>query len=74
MRRPLIAIALAGSLVAATLPYARESGADFASKLSKAAFARSGPKRKTSPLVGLDLSRIDVRDPHPKLRRRLGEL
>ncbi len=63
MRRPWIALALAGSLVAATLPYAREHGSDVASSLSKAAFARSGQKKpKTSPLVGLDLSRIDVRE------------
>lgn len=63
MRRPWIALALAGSLVAATLPYAREHGSGLASRLSKAAFARSGPKKsKTNPLKGLDLARIDVRE------------
>lgn len=61
MRRPWIAIALAGSLVAATLPYVREHGTGIAGRLSKAAFARSAPKRVVSPLKGLDLSRIDVR-------------
>lgn len=60
MRRPWIAIALAGSLVAATLPYVREHGTEVAGRLSKAAFAGSTPKRSISPLKGLDLSRIDV--------------
>jgi cell division protein FtsI/penicillin-binding protein 2 len=60
MRRPWISIALAGSLVAATLPYVREHGTDVAARLSKTAFASSTPRRSTSPLKGLDLSRIDV--------------
>jgi peptidoglycan glycosyltransferase len=64
MRRSWFAIGMATSLVAATLPYVREHGFDFADHLSKVAFARGAPGKKkvASPLAGLDLARIDVRD------------
>jgi peptidoglycan glycosyltransferase len=62
MGRSWIAIGLAASLVAATLPYAREHGPQWAGRLSKAAFAGGkGKAARPSPLLGLDLSRIDVR-------------
>lgn len=62
MRRSWFAIGMATSLVAATLPYVREHGFDFADRLSKVAFARggAGKHKAPSPLAGLDLAKIDV--------------
>ena len=62
MRRPWIALGISAALVAGTLPYVREHGHAFADKLAKTTLARARPKTgPASPLVGLDLSRIDVR-------------
>jgi cell division protein FtsI/penicillin-binding protein 2 len=63
MRRSLVAIGLSAALVAATLPYVRDHGTSLAARLSKVAFASGKSKNaaRPSPLVGLDLSRIDVR-------------
>jgi len=65
MRRSWFAIGMAASLVAATLPYMRDHGSELSDRLSKVAFARGGggtKQKRPTPLAGLDLARIDVRD------------